>query len=264
MKRYILPLLAGAACLMTSCFQNEITLRLNKDGSGTLTEETSFGPKALEMITQIAQMSGDPHSDPLAKLSSAPDAEKRAAGLGEGVTLEKAEAFSRDGWKGGRTVFHFKDINKLRYSPDAAAQDMMPKMPNSPPGKQYEPITFTYADGKLVMKLPEPEKERTSPAATAREVGPEQEQMVKQMLADMKMTVKVIAEPGIASTDATHVDGNTITISSIEMGKLMEQPGAIKKLSEASQGSPAEALETMKTFDGVKIESKREVAVTLK
>ena len=59
MKRFLLPLLSLLAIgSLTSCFQSEITLRLNKDGSGTLTEENSFGQQAVEMLAQFSQLGG--------------------------------------------------------------------------------------------------------------------------------------------------------------------------------------------------------------
>ena len=101
MKRFLLPLLSLLAIgSLTSCFQSEITLRLNKDGSGTLTEENSFGQQAVEMLAQFSQLGGAGAKDPLADLVSAEKAQARAAKLGEGVTVEKTEAISKNGGKG--------------------------------------------------------------------------------------------------------------------------------------------------------------------
>ena len=251
--------------MTTSCFQSEITLRLNKDGSGTLTESNAFGPQALEMLSSFGGGAGGP--DIATGMASEEKAKTRAAQLGEGVTVEKVEATSKDGWKGGTAVYRFTDINKLKFSPDAAAESAMPQMPGQPAPavKKTEPITFKYAGDKLTVLIPEPKKNEEAPAKEATpEMGPEQEAMMKQMMTGMKVSVKIIAEPGIAETNASFADGNTITISEMEMSKILEQPGAFKKMSEAGQGDPAQALELMKSFQGVKVETKREITVTLK
>ena len=52
--------------------------------------------------------------------------------------------------------------------------------------------------------------------------------MMKQMFTDMKVSIKLVAESGIAETNATHNDGDTITLMEMDMGKLMENPRTSK------------------------------------
>lgn len=271
MKRILLPVVSVfTACLLASCFQNETVIHLNKDGSGTLTEETAFGPQAVEMLTQLAQLGGGGGGgDPLADLVSEEKAKARAATLGEGVTFEKIEAAGQNGFKGGKATYKFEDINKLKLSPDSSTKNVMPEMPGAPPEakKESKPLGFKYDGGKLVLSIPEPEK----PEAPAEEVpgapgeiGPDEEAQAKALLGNMKISLKLVVEPGIAETDATHVDGNTITLTEMDFGKIIEKPGAIQKLSKMGNANPDAALEEMKKLDGVKVETKREVTVTLK
>lgn len=265
MKRYFLPLLSVlAACLLPSCFQNETVIQLNKDGSGTLTEETAFGPQALEMLAQFAQLGGD-GADPLADLTSEEKAKTRATELGEGVTLDKVEKTEKNGFKGGKTTFRFADINKLKLSSDAV-KDAMPEIPGAEEQqkKKTEPITFQYDGGKLTIKLPEPEKAEAPAAEGAPEIGAAEEAQAKAMFKDMRFSVKIVAADGIAETNAEHVDGGTITLVDMDFGKVLEKPGALQKMSALGNANPDAAMQAMKGFDGVKIETKREVTVTLK
>lgn len=273
MKRFFLPFLSAlACCLLPSCFQSETVIHLNKDGSGTLTEETAFGPQAIEMLTQLATLGGAPGGagDPLAAFTSEEKAKERVAKLGEGVTFEKVEAVSKGGFKGGKATYRFADINKLKISPDDSAKSAMPDMPGAPPEakKPSKPVTFKYADGALAISLPEPEKP-DAPAAEGvvpqpGEIGPDEEAQAKAVMAGMKISVKLVIEPGIDNTDASHVDGNTITLTEMDFGKIVEKPGAIQKLSQLGNAGPDQALEQMKKLDGVKMEAKREVSVKLK
>ena len=256
------------ACLLASCFQNETVVHLNKDGSGTVTEETAFGPQSIEMLTQLATLGGGAGGDPLANLVSEEKAKQRATMLGEGVTFEKVEPVSKDGFKGGKVTYRFADINKLKLSADASAKNAIPEMPGAPPQakKESTPMTFAYADGKLAISLPEPQKQE-APAAEAPqpgEIGPDEEAQAKAVMAGMKIAVKLVIEPGISETDATHVDGNTIVLTEMDFGKMVEKPGAIQKLAQIGQGNPDAALEAMKQMDGVKVETKREIKVTVK
>src|SRR5687768_5492094 len=103
MKRFFLSWASVvAACFTTSCFQNETTVHLNKDGSGTLVEETRLGGQALEMLAQFSQLGGAApgaeKKDPLADMISPDKAKVRAAKLGEGVTFVKVEPTEKDGF----------------------------------------------------------------------------------------------------------------------------------------------------------------------
>ncbi len=94
--------------------------------------------------------------------------------------------------------------------------------------------------------------------------NPEAEAMMKQMMGDMKMSLKVVIEPGISETNATHQTGNTITLMEMNMGKLVENVDNLKKLGSVDQNDPAAAMAALKGIDGVKMETKREVTVKVK
>ena len=268
MKRFILPLLSLlAAGSLSSCFQSETIIRLNKDGSGTLTEETGFGAKAIEMLAQLAAFGGDAAKDPLAEMVSEDKAKARAATLGEGVTFEKVEPTAKNGGKGAKVTYRFADINTLKISPDEAAKSSIPQMPGQPAPevKKTEPIIFKYEAGKLAITIPQPKNDEVpaGEAPPAQEIGAEEEKQMKELFAGMRVTVKVVVEPGISATTASYVEDNTITLVDMDFGKMMEKPGAIQKMAAMGQGNPEKAMEEMKKLDGVKVETKPQVEVTL-
>ena len=67
-----------------------------------------------------------------------------------------------------------------------------------------------------------------------------------------------------AETNASHKDGNTITLFEMEMGKLMENADNLKKLGKVDQKNPAAAMEALKGIPGVKFETAKELTVTVK
>ncbi|MES2440511.1 MAG: hypothetical protein V4584_15705 [Verrucomicrobiota bacterium] len=271
MKRLILATTSTLIALaLPGCLQSETTIHLNKDGSGTLVEQTTFGAQMMAMLDQMSALGGGDAKDPLAEMFSAEKAKVRAATLGEGVTVEKSIPIEAGGNKGARTTYHFADINKLRISPGDNMKDLSPMAGQVPEAAKPKPVTFTYAGGTLTLTMPEQEK----PAGDAPkppegqempdlEGNPQMEAMMKQMLGDMTMSFKIVIEPGIAETDATLRDGNTITLMNMEMGKLLEKPDTLKKLSSAPKDDPAAALELMKGLDGVKMETKKQITVKL-
>jgi len=270
MKKSLL-LLASAlvALVLPSCFQNETTIHLNKDGSGTLVDETRLGAQMIAMMDQMAGLGGPAGEDPMKKMFSEDKAKARATSLGEGVTFEKTESIDADGAKGARTTYRFKDINQLKVSTEDSMKSMSPMGDMGATAKKTAPIAFTYTDGKLTVKMPEPDKPEAPDAADDDSEGPdmdspEAQAMMKQMLGDMKVSLKIVIEPGIAETTASHQDANTITLMEMDMGKLVENPDNLKKLTSVKQDDPAAAMDAFKGVDGVKFEAKPEITVTLK
>jgi len=265
MKPFLILASVLVALALPSCLQNETTIHLNKDGSGTLVEETTFGAQAVAMFSQLAAMGGEAApADPLAELFSEEKAKSRAAKLGDGVTFEKTEPLTRGANRGGRVTYRFADINTLKIAPGEGLKDSMPQAQEA--AAKAKPITFTYVDGKLTMKMPEPEAtppmEGSKPAAQP-DPSPQEIAMMKQMMGDMTMKFKIVAEPGIKSTNATHHEGNTVTVMEMEMGKLLENPKTIMQLRDAGQSDASKAMEIMKGVPGVKVETQKEVVIQL-
>lgn len=273
MKKSLLACVSVVTALVLSgCFQNETTIHLNKDGSGTLVEETRLGAQMLAMFDQMSSIGGPDakKEDPVAQMFSEDKAKARAADLGEGVTFEKSEAISANGAKGARVTYRFKDINTLKIAPGDGMKNMSPMgEAKTDTLKKNATVAFSYTGGKLTIKMPEPPK--ADPAAPADENTnmpdmdkPETAAMVKQMLGDMKMSLKLVAEPGIAESNATYQTANTVTLMEMDMGKLLEKPAAFKQLGKLDKNNPAAAMQALKGLDGVKLETRKEVTVKVK
>jgi hypothetical protein len=276
LKKPLITLLAAASALaLSACFQHETTINLKKDGSGTLVEETRMSGQMLEMMNQFAGgLGGDDAKpqDPLKDMLSEDKAKERAAELGEGVTLVKIEPVTVGTSKGARATYRFADINKLRISTDDS-MNQMAKPDGLPDGEkpkaEKKPIVFNFKDGVLTIRPDvgkDDEKPEAADKAEAAEnlENPEAMAMMKQMFADMKVSIKLVAESGIAETNATHRDGDTITLMEMDMNKLMAKPENFKKFSGVDQNDPAAAMEALKGIDGVKAEVQPEVTVKLK
>ncbi|MFD0893164.1 hypothetical protein KBB96_17225 [Luteolibacter ambystomatis] len=277
MKKQILPLLATVGALtLTSCFQSETVIHLKKDGSGTIVEETSFGEQMKTMMAQMSALGGegaDKGKDPMAEMFSEEKGKKKAAALGEGVTFDKVEKVKLGDRDGYRVTYKFADINKVKFDPGDATESMKPPGADGEEeedkAKKSDPITFTYASGNLTIHMPKPDPKAKKEGDDSKEEeedpqAAQQEAMMKQMFADMKISVRLTADDGIAKTDATYNSGGTITLMEMDFGKLMKDPTAFKKLQKANPQTPEEIEATLKGVEGIKMESKPEVTATLK
>jgi hypothetical protein len=247
------------ALALPSCLQNETTITLNKDGSGTVVEETYLGAKMLEMMTQFAQP-GQP--DPVEEMFAAEKAKAKAEKMGEGVEYVKTEMIDKDGRKGALVHYKFADINKLKVSPSGAVDDMTER-PGEPEGDKKETVGFSYADGKLKVITPPTDFDDMDMGDEGAE-NPEMEAMMKEMMADMRLTLKLKIVDGIASTDATHAEGDTVTLFDVQVGKMFAQKDELKKIGETGKTDKEAAKAAFAKLDGIRVETKENVTVTLK
>ena len=260
MKTAKLALGIIAALALPSCLQNETTINLKKDGSGTIVEETLLGAQMMAMMTQFAQP-GQP--DPVAEMFKEDKSKAKATKLGEGVEYVKTEMFEKDGKKGARVHYKFADINKLSVNPSDAVDSMNDEATPAEDTKKKETVKFSYADGKLKIIVP-PTDFNDMNMDGAEGADPQQEAMMKQMMADMRITMKLVVEDGIAETNASHVDGNTITLFDVQVGKMLDQKDALKKISETAKTDKEAAKAAFEKLDGIKIETKDDVTVKVK
>lgn len=258
--RWALGLLAALA--LPSCLQNETTVTLNKDGSGTVVEETYLGAKMLEMMTQFAQP-GQP--DPVAEMFSEEKAKAKTARMGEGVEYVKTEMIDKDGKKGARIHYKFADINKLKVSPSGAVDDMNQQAPDDEEKEEEkETVSFSYADGKLKVITPPADFEDMQMGDEEGGENPEMEAMMKEMMADMRLTLKLKIADGIESTNATYTEGDTVTLFDVQVGKMFAQKDEMKKIAETAKTDMDAAKAAFAKLDGIKVETKEDVTITLK
>lgn len=254
--------------LLSSCFEMSSVVTVNKDGSGTVEETTLVSAQIKAMMGSMGNAPKEEGSSGQMKMDILPTKEKatlKAAKMGEGVTLKSQEEVkSPDGREGVKVVYAFKDVTKLKYEPG----DMKDKAEG---GK--ESITFGFSGDTLTINLPhdskasEAAKEAPKAAAQMPKDIEAQMAMMKPMFAGMRMSFKVKGGSGIASTDASHLEGDSITIMEMNFDKLLEKPEGMKKFAEMSENkdmSPTEAAEVFKGLDGIKIETKEKVTVKLK
>jgi hypothetical protein len=272
MKKLIRTLLLAASTFaFTSCFQHEITIHVKSDGSGTIVEETRLGAQMLEMMQQMAAgFGGDAEkADPTKDMLSEDKAKGRAGKLGEGVQFVKIEPVEDNGSKGARATYAFKDISKLTLSTSEGSKAMqMPGTPKPEKAPKEAPIRFEFANSELTVHMPKPDRNAAekpeAPAEQADMDNPEAKAMMKQMFGDMKMSIKIKAESGIASSDATHQIDDTVTLMEMNFGKLIENEENLKKLATMDQNDPQKAMESLKGIEGISFEVKPTIKIKLK
>jgi hypothetical protein len=262
-----------------SCFEVSDTVNLKKDGTGTIVEEVIFGGQMAQMLGNFAALNGAGAEAP--EIFSENSANKRAEKLGKGVTLTKFEKIDKNGSKGARMTFSFTDINTVTLSSSDSLSGLQEMAPQEV-APEEKPMTFQYKDGILTMSNPsaEPDQEQAEKAKKAAaemkenlggEIpdpaspeGAQMQAMMMEMFKDMKMSIKINIEDGIAETNATHRDGNIVTLAEVDFGKLMKNPENMKGMNFLEMQDPTAMQKNLAKIPGVKIEMKKEISIKVK
>ena len=268
MKKLFFSVLSLAvALILPSCLEYETEVTLNKNGSGTITEEMVMGAQMIGMM-EMAAAQGGQQKNPLADMRDEAKLKEKAREYGEGVAFAKVEDIKRkDGAKGVRVTYTFSDINKITISPGGGMDQLGELQPGTKIEKTADDAkaTFKYADNELTINLPQPEEEEDQGTpdegnAGGGEIDP-QMAMMAEMMKGMKMGAKVIVAPGIAKTNASHHEENTIILFELDFDEVMKNPGGLNALNGLDKKNPGEALKKIK---GARVESQSKITATVK
>jgi hypothetical protein len=267
MKSILRAFFAVAATLgLSACLEMNSVVTVNKDGTATIEETALMGAQLKAMMGSLgAQPGADGQPNPAAALKDiVPDkakAEERAKEFGEGVTLKSHEEITTpDGKSGVKATYAVADVRKLQYTPfDAKSKD----------GEKSKPMTFALAGDTLTLTQP-PDEAKSEAEVQKPQIPKEQMQaqmaMMKPMFAGMRMSMQVKGGAGIASSDAAHLENDTVTLMDIRFDKLMDNPEVFGQFMEASEKNitQAEAAAILKGVEGIKVEDKKAVTIKLK
>ncbi|MEN8681909.1 MAG: hypothetical protein ABF391_17845 [Akkermansiaceae bacterium] len=272
MKKMIFALIGlTLALLLPSCLECEITITVNKDGSGTIVEDWVYAASAVQNAAAwnntLSGIGGDSEgelSEMEAKRKQKATLEERAKSFGEGVTLFKIEEIERnDGSRSGRVIYKFTDINKITNAPtklESAFSSMKPKSEDTPQ-KDAEVSRFKYSNGILTVRAPKPvakKKKKKKPA----EADDRLENAMADLWTGLKLSSKLVIADGIAETNATFVEGNTVTLVALDYDKARKSAASLATMDKSKLKSLA-ILRAGAILEGYKIE-KKEITVKIK
>jgi hypothetical protein len=251
--------------LLAGCFQVSTVVRVNPDGSGTVSETMLLSKKMIARMSEMMQgFAGESEAKPEpfdlfdpAKLKS------QAAGMGEGVTYLSGDKTETAEYSGYTATYAFKDINTLRLNQQGSESAGMaggrkaPSMPLLFHFSKGSPATLTIEQPKEKnpVKAAEAPAENAEAPKAARGVIPDEEaKQLAEMFMGMKMTLAVEVNGAIVETNATHRNGNRITIIDFDLAKFGSSLPEPEKLKLLKDSSAADARELMKNFPGMKMD----------
>jgi hypothetical protein len=254
-------LLLAGALMSSACFQMTTVLKVNADGSGTISHGMVYTKVALAQLKSFAALGGGRGggADPL----SEQQARDMTASIGPGVSYVSSALVVTPLGQGRDAVYAFTDVSTLRISTQPAAPGgvaIKTQGFNTQPSPS-ESITFTLtreANGNAVLHIHVPEPNYLdffgSPQA-AGQIG-----MIKTMLAGAR--VLLAAEPAgtLVRTSSPFVDGGRVTLLDIDLDTVLADETLLPRI-QAVAATPAEAKAVLLGAKGLKVNLDPEITI---
>jgi hypothetical protein len=262
----IVVLLVLSLALM-GCFESIVLLRVNKDGSGTIEETVVISDAFMELMKSFSgEQEGEEEEEDLIDEQELTD---KAASMGEGVRWVSAEPVKTERGSGYKAIYSFSDINDVRINQNPGENVSPPPMGGEEEAPVEEWLRFQFSGGRTadleIIYPRDPEAEFEPEESTGDEVdmesNPEMMQMMRELYQDMRIRIAVEVDGTITETNASYVDGSTVTLMDIDFAKILEDEEKFKELLNANPETVEEMKELVKDNPGIRVEIEESVRI---
>ena len=256
---------------LTGCIDVQYKMKLKSDGSGTIEEIVYMNSAMVQMIKGFMAMSNDSTQQEEFSLLDEVELRNEAMEMGEGVKYVSGEKLEDNGREGYKAVYTFQDVNKIKMDQDVS--DKAPSMGGEAEETTEDDITFKFTKGNpatLIIFMPKENEEDQYSDDLEESEGYENEDEeedqewndeMKAMMKDFRMLIQLEVDGDISETNATYVEGSTITLLEMSFNELLENPEQLKQLKNLDDASYEETKELLKDIPGIKFETNEKVKV---
>ena len=262
MKKTLLCLIPLLLILLFSgCLQEETTISVKPDGSGTVSRTFMMQKEILEMLKSMGSMGDEGGDGEEFSLLDMDELQGEAQSMGPGVSLVSAVPYETDTFEGYKAVFSFSDINTLKIN-----QNPGENVPNAASDGESvkEIVTFSFTKGSpstLKIFLPQTFDDPDESAGDTGEPEPGELEMMKQIYGSMKMSLVVDVQGTITRTNASHREGSTLTLMELDFADIVKDEEILLRLSSSNMDSIEGLKKVMEDVPGMKVELQDTVEV---
>ena len=257
------------ALILTGCLQSTALVKVNADGSGTIDHRTVMTTEAIAQMRQLSGLFGGGSGKPVDPFSEA-DARDMATKMGDGVTLVSSAPIQTPGGEGRGNVYGFRDITKLSFNGTPAAGNTSVRAGGlGIGGSDVGTVTFDLArtaNGNVLLTLHSPTDLFDSFVGRAAAAGGggtpnglEQLLMVRQMVAGIRLAIRVEPAGRLVRTSSPYVDGSTVTLFDLDLDALLKNDSAFTRLQTAKTKEEGAAI--LKEVPGFAVNLDRDVTI---
>lgn len=258
--------------MLVGCLEVSTVVSVKPDGTGTVAERLLISKASFMKMNSSAK--GDKKGASAQPLPDKAELDKRAMEMGEGVCFVSVRPLATKTHEGYEALFAFKDINQLQVnrnpdsgvSADSASADQAPK-------KQKQYVRFIFKEGSpsrlLILMNPEMDASLSAASPVAKpQQNPEQlkiaTNLMKEFFKGMRVFMAVDINGSVLATNATHRNEKRITLMDVDFDKLIANPKQFASFSALGfDPSSDEMQKIMKRIPGIKLETQKEVAVSI-
>ncbi len=269
MKTLKLIVLLVISLALMGCFESLILLRVNKDGSGTIEETVVISDAFMELMKSFGGQ--EPEEQEEEDLVDEEQLTKKAGSMGEGVRFVSAETVKTDRGAGYKAIYSFSDINKVRINQNPGENVTAPSMGGEEEQPVEEWLRFNFTGGStatLEILYPQDvdveQEEESSEGEVDMDSNPEMMEMMRQLYQDMHIGIAVEVDGRITDTNASYVDGSTVTLMDVDFAKILEDEEKFKELLSANPNTIEEMKELVQDNPGIKVEIQENIQIRFK
>ena len=265
---YKVSLFALISILFCGCLEDETTIFVNKDGSGTLEEKVLMKKEFVDMLSGFNLKSENDTTKPTKfSLFNPDELRSDAAKYGDNVEYVSGKEIVEKGREGYKAIYKFQNINQLKIDSDPGNKVSLTQS-DSQNNKPKEFITFAFAGSNpsdLTIKMPKPQFNDSANASvqnedTANANNPMQKEFTN-LMKDFRFALQLHVNGKIKSTNASYVKGSNITLFDVEFDKLIENKDEVNKLNNLKSQNIDEMKKLLEKVPGIKIELNESVNV---
>jgi hypothetical protein len=267
MKALKIVVLLLLTLALMGCFESIVLLRLDKDGSGTIEETVVISDAFMELMKSFGgeEEGEEEEEDPI----NEQELMDKAASMGEGVRYVYAMPVKTDRGSGYKAIYSFSDINDVRINQNPGENVSPPPTGGEEEAPVEEWLQFNFSGGRtptLEIIYPrdiEEEMEQEEPAEGEMDMdsNPEMMEMMRELYRDMRFRIAVEVNGEIVETNASYVDGSTVTLMDIDFAKILEDEEKFKELMNANPETVEEMKELVKDNPGIKVEIEEAIRI---
>jgi hypothetical protein len=275
MRKRILGLLAATATLLLGgCIDMTTVVHVAPDGSGVVEERVLMKKEVAQMMQSMGQAMGEEGKSAESPLLDREELAKSAKAMGPGVELVSAEPLETEKGLGYVAKYSFKDINQLQLNQNPSKK--APSEGESPTEEKDEPIRFVFEPGNepvLIIHTPQDDEKKAEAEGEAEESAAAEEKdeaeaqmammMMQQMFDGLRIKIQVETETEILETNASFRDGNTVTLMSMDFGKLLADPEKFKAFADSGADSVEAAKKMMQDIPGIEVDLNPEIRIKM-
>ena len=256
--------------IFSGCLQISTKINVQKDGSGTINEKVLMSKTFINMMKEFAQAFQDSTSTEEFSFFKDDEIIADAKDYGDEVKYVSHNFVKDDNWEGYEAIYSFDDITKIKIDPDPDSKvGMGDGVESAGESTDYYFFKFNKGDvAELIIDRPPIELNNESEESSDQNPQDSSEQnedeMGKEflkMMEGMKVDISIEVDGNISKTNASYVDGSTVTLFQMDLSEMMKNEEAFKEFKNREPKNIGEMKKFLEKFPGMKIEVEKPVSV---